>query len=33
MLEIGRESVYGEASEELLAQAEAALVREAMGEV
>jgi ATP-dependent helicase Lhr and Lhr-like helicase len=30
MLEIGRESVYGEASEELLAQAEAALVREAM---
>jgi ATP-dependent helicase Lhr and Lhr-like helicase len=33
MLEIGSESVYGEASEELLAQAEAALVREAMGEV
>jgi ATP-dependent Lhr-like helicase len=30
MLEIGRESVYGEASEELLAQAEAELVREAM---
>jgi ATP-dependent Lhr-like helicase len=31
MLEIGRESVYGEASEELLAQAEAELVKEAMG--
>src|SRR4029077_16937324 len=30
MLEIGRESVYGEASEELLAQAEAELVKEAM---
>jgi len=30
LLEIGRESVYGEAAEELLAQAEAALVREAM---
>jgi ATP-dependent helicase Lhr and Lhr-like helicase len=30
MLEIGRESVYGEASEELLAEAEAALVNEAM---
>jgi ATP-dependent helicase Lhr and Lhr-like helicase len=31
LLEIGRESVYGEAAEELLAQAEASLVREAMG--
>jgi ATP-dependent Lhr-like helicase len=31
MLEIGRESVYGEASETLLAEAEAALVNEAMG--
>jgi ATP-dependent Lhr-like helicase len=31
LLEIGRESVYGVAAEELLAQAEAALVREAMG--
>jgi len=31
LLEIGRESVYGEAAEELLAQAEATLVREAMG--
>jgi ATP-dependent helicase Lhr and Lhr-like helicase len=30
MLEIGRESVYGEASESLLAEAEAALVNEAM---
>ena len=30
MLEIGRESVYGEASEQLLAEAEAALVSEAM---
>ena len=30
MLEIGRESVYGEASEQLLAEAEAALVKEAM---
>ena len=30
MLEIGRESVYGEASEELLAEAAAELVREAM---
>ncbi len=30
MLEIGRESVYGEASEQLLAEAEAALVNEAM---
>jgi ATP-dependent Lhr-like helicase len=30
MLEIGRESVYGEASEDLLAEAEAELVREAM---
>jgi ATP-dependent Lhr-like helicase len=30
MLEIGRESVYGEASETLLAEAEAALVNEAM---
>jgi ATP-dependent Lhr-like helicase len=31
MLEIGRESVYGEAFEQLLAEAEAALVNEAMG--
>jgi ATP-dependent Lhr-like helicase len=30
MLEIGRESVYGEASDDLLAEAEAALVNEAM---
>ena len=30
MLEIGREAVYGEASEELLAEAEAELVKEAM---
>lgn len=30
MLEIGRESVYGEASEQLLAEAEAVLVSEAM---
>ncbi len=30
MLEIGRESVYGEASENLLAEAEAALISEAM---
>jgi ATP-dependent Lhr-like helicase len=30
MLEIGRESVYGEASEALLAKAEAQLVKEAM---
>jgi len=30
MLEIGRESVYGEASEQLLAEAEADLVNEAM---
>ena len=30
MLEIGRESVYGEASETLLAEAEAELVNEAM---
>ena len=30
MLEIGRESVYGEASEQLLAEAEASLVNEAM---
>jgi len=30
MLEIGRESVYGEASEQLLAEAEAVLVNEAM---
>jgi ATP-dependent helicase Lhr and Lhr-like helicase len=30
MLEIGRESVYGEASEALLAEAEANLVNEAM---
>ena len=30
MLEIGRESVYGEASEELLAETEAELVKEAM---
>jgi hypothetical protein len=31
MLEIGRESVYGEANETLLAEAQAALVNEAMG--
>ena len=30
MLEIGREQVHGEASEALLAEAEAALVKEAM---
>ena len=30
MLEIGRETVYGEASEELLREAEAELVKEAM---
>ena len=30
MLEIGRESVYGEASEVLLAEAEAQLVKEAL---
>jgi ATP-dependent Lhr-like helicase len=30
MLEIGREQVYGEASEELLREAEAELVKEAM---
>jgi ATP-dependent Lhr-like helicase len=30
MLEIGRESVHGEASEQLLADAEAELVKEAM---
>ena len=30
MLEIGRESVYGEASDELLAEAEAEVVKEAM---
>jgi ATP-dependent Lhr-like helicase len=30
MLEIGRESVYGEAYEQLLAEAEADLVNEAM---
>ena len=30
MLEIGREMVYGEASEELLREAEAELVKEAM---
>ena len=30
MLEIGRESVYGEASEVVLAEAEAQLVKEAM---
>ena len=30
MLEIGRERVHGEAAEELLAEAEAELVREAM---
>ena len=32
MLEIGREAVYGEASDELLAEAAEDLVREAMGE-
>ena len=32
MLEIGREMVYGEASDALLAEAEAELVKEAMGE-
>ena len=31
MLEIGRESVYGEASDELLAEAANDLVKEAMG--
>jgi len=31
MLEIGRESVYGEASDELLAEAADELVKEAMG--
>ena len=31
MLEIGRESVYGEAADELLAEAAEELVREAMG--
>ena len=31
MLEIGRETVYGEASDALLAEAEAELVKEAMG--
>jgi ATP-dependent Lhr-like helicase len=31
MLEIGRETVYGEASDELLAETEAELVKEAMG--
>jgi hypothetical protein len=31
ILEIGCESVYGEANEALLAEAEAALVNEAMG--
>ena len=31
MLEIGRESVYGEASDALLAEAQEELVREAMG--
>ena len=31
MLEIGREMVYGEASDALLAEAEADLVKEAMG--
>jgi ATP-dependent helicase Lhr and Lhr-like helicase len=30
MLEIGRESVYGEAGDTLLAEAEAELVKEAM---
>jgi ATP-dependent Lhr-like helicase len=30
MLEIGREAVYGEASDEVLAEAEAELVKEAM---
>jgi ATP-dependent Lhr-like helicase len=30
MLEIGRESVYGEASEDVLAEVEAELVKEAM---
>jgi ATP-dependent Lhr-like helicase len=32
MLEIGREMVYGEASDVLLAEAEEALVKEAMGD-
>jgi ATP-dependent Lhr-like helicase len=31
MLEIGRESVYGEASDELLAEAADDLIKEAMG--
>ena len=31
MLEIGRELVYGEASETILADAEASLIEEAMG--
>jgi ATP-dependent Lhr-like helicase len=31
MLEIGRETVYGEASEDVLAEAAADLVKEAMG--
>ena len=31
MLEIGRESVYGEAADELLAEAADELVKEAMG--
>jgi ATP-dependent Lhr-like helicase len=31
MLEIGRESVYGEAADELLAEAAEDLVKEAMG--
>jgi ATP-dependent Lhr-like helicase len=31
MLEIGRESVYGEAADELLAEAASELVREATG--
>ena len=31
MLEIGRESVYGEAADELLAEAAEELVKEAMG--
>jgi ATP-dependent Lhr-like helicase len=31
MLEIGRESVYGEAADELLAEAADELIKEAMG--
>ena len=31
MLEIGREMIYGEASDALLAEAEAELIKEAMG--